>query len=173
MGYDLDDTIVAVASAPGGAERGVVRISGPEALTCVSKCFAADVGAALGDGGVRPRRVVGSLRISLDESGGPMNLPGAALLWPTERSFTRQPAAEFHTIGSPPLLAAAVEELCRCGARPAAPGEFTLRAFLAGRIDLTQAEAVLGVIEARTRGDLDGALDQLAGGLSRCGSNCC
>ncbi len=87
-------------------------------------------------------------------------------LWPGNRSYTREPTAELHTIGSPPLLAAAVDELCRHGARPAAPGEFTLRAFLAGRIDLTQAEAVLGVIDAHGEQQLTAALAQLSGGLA-------
>jgi tRNA modification GTPase len=64
-----------------------------------------------------------------------------------------------------PILQAILRTLCRHGARLAAPGEFTLRAFLAGRIDLTQAEAVLGVIESRDRHELDVAVSQLAGGL--------
>jgi tRNA modification GTPase len=74
--------------------------------------------------------------------------------------------AELHTLGSPPLLDAALRALCAAGARLAEPGEFTLRAFLAGRLDLTQAEAVLGVIDARSRRELDVALSQLAGGLA-------
>jgi tRNA modification GTPase len=97
----------------------------------------------------------------------PLIIAGNLFLWPDERSYTRQPSAEFHTTGSPPLLAAIVDELCRHGARQAAPGEFTLRAFLGGRIDLTQAEAVMGVVGSRSQAELDGALDQLAGGLSR------
>jgi tRNA modification GTPase len=72
----------------------------------------------------------------------------------------------LHTIGSPPLLAALLRGVCGAGARLAEPGEFTLRAFLAGRLDLTQAEAVLGVIDAADRRQLDVALAQLAGGLS-------
>jgi tRNA modification GTPase len=72
----------------------------------------------------------------------------------------------LHTFGSPPLLEAACRTLCEAGARPAEPGEFTLRAFLAGRIDLTQAEAVLGVIDARGQLELRAALAQLAGGLA-------
>ena len=64
------------------------------------------------------------------------------------------------------LLEAVVRAACRGGARPAEPGEFTLRAFLAGRIDLTQAEAVLGVIDAAGAAELDAALKQLAGGLA-------
>jgi len=88
-------------------------------------------------------------------------------LWPTDSSYTRQPSAELHLPGSPPLLEAALEIVCQAGARLARPGEFTLRAFLAGRLDLTQAEAVLGVIDAQGRQQLDSALGQLAGGLAR------
>ena len=87
-------------------------------------------------------------------------------LWPGSRSYTRQPSAELHLIGSPPLLDAALQTLCAQGARLAQPGEFTLRAFLAGRIDLTQAEAVLGVVDAENSRELHVALLQLAGGLS-------
>ena len=88
-------------------------------------------------------------------------------LWPGQRSYTGQPLAEVHTLGSPPLLEAVVRAICAGGARPAESGEFTLRAFLAGRIDLTQAEAVLGVIDATAPAELDAALEQLAGGLAR------
>ena len=93
-------------------------------------------------------------------------LPCDVYLWPGPRSYTRGPLAELHLLGSPPLLWAAMKALCAVGARPAEPGEFTMRAFLAGRIDLTQAEAVLGVIDAQGRQQLDTALAQLAGGLS-------
>ncbi len=93
-------------------------------------------------------------------------LPCQVYLWPGTRSYTRQPTAEIHTLGSPPLLDAALQTLCQAGARSAQPGEFTLRAFLAGRIDLPQAEAVLGVIDASSQRQLQVALTQLAGGLS-------
>jgi tRNA modification GTPase len=92
--------------------------------------------------------------------------PCELYLWPGKRSYTGQPVAEVHTLGSPPLLEAVVQAACRGGARPAEPGEFTLRAFLAGRIDLTQAEAVLGVIDAAGAAELEAALTQLAGGLA-------
>ena len=98
-----------------------------------------------------------------DEQAVPCDL----YLWPTARSYTRQPVAELHTLGSPPLLEALLRRACAAGARLAEPGEFTLRAFLAGRIDLAQAEAVLGVIDATDRRQLDVALAQLAGGLTR------
>jgi tRNA modification GTPase len=93
-------------------------------------------------------------------------VPCDLFLWPTERSYTRQPVAELHTFGSPPLLRALLATLCETGVRLAEPGEFTLRAFLAGRIDLTQAEAVLGVIDAQHPDQLQVALGQLAGGLA-------
>jgi tRNA modification GTPase len=93
-------------------------------------------------------------------------VPVDLYLWRGRRSYTGQPLAELHTIGSPPIVEAILAELYTRGVRPAQPGEFTLRAFLAGRLDLTQAEAVLGVIDARDERELKSALDQLAGGLS-------
>ena len=74
--------------------------------------------------------------------------------------------AEFHLIGSPPILEATLEEICHHGARLARRGEFTMRAFLSGRIDLLQAEAVLGVIEATDHEELQRALTQLGGGVT-------
>jgi tRNA modification GTPase len=94
-------------------------------------------------------------------------LPCELYLWPDGRSYTGQPVAEIHTLGSPPLLEAALRTLCAAGARPAEAGEFTLRAFLAGRLELTQAEAVLGVVDAAGPEELHVALGQLAGGLAR------
>lgn len=159
---DTHDTIAAIASAPGGAYRGIVRVAGEEAVPLVSRIFQpashepplAELRAAT--------RVTG-----LVDLGSPLGcVPADVLVWPGSRSYTRQPSAEIHTIGSPPLLEAVLARLCQAGARIARPGEFTLRAFLAGRIDLTQAEAVLGVIDARDQGELDVALAQLAGGLA-------
>lgn len=156
-----DDTIAAIASAPGGAARGIVRLSGPRAIECLASVFAAD-SPAVDLRQLRTARVVSG---SLSLTGFASKLPCDAYLWPGSRSYTRQPTAEIHTLGSPPLLDAALRELCAAGARLAKPGEFTLRAFLAGRLDLTQAEAVLGVIDAADRRELDAALAQLAGGL--------
>jgi tRNA modification GTPase len=168
MSYDPHDTIVALASASGGAARGIVRLSGPLVAKCVTACFeASDNASEYWRQAPSPRRVTGVLRISAGAESPPLDVPASLFYWPGERSFTRQPSAEIGCIGSPPMLAAIIEELCRHGARPAEPGEFTMRAFLAGRIDLTQAEAVLGVVDARSRKDLDEALARLAGGLSR------
>lgn len=89
-----------------------------------------------------------------------------AYTWSDGRSYTGEPLVELHTIGSPPLLNMLLAKLFSQGVRPAAPGEFTMRAFLAGRLDLMQAEAVLGVIDAAGPAQLATALTQLAGGIS-------
>ena len=94
-------------------------------------------------------------------------LPATIALWPGPRTYTGQDIAEIHTVGALPLLTQVLAGCLKRGARHARPGEFTLRAFLSGRIDLTRAEAVLGVIDARNSAQLDAALRQLAGGLSR------
>lgn len=158
---DPHDTIVAIASPPGGAARGIVRVSGPDAVACVERCFSTEDRQPL-TLVRRPTAVSGMVRIR-DVTA---NLPAVLYLWPSSRSYTRQPTAEVHTLGSPPLLDALLSDLCAHGARLAQPGEFTLRAFLAGRIDLTQAEGVLGVIDARGRKELETALEQLSGGIA-------
>lgn len=170
MSYDTDDTIAAIATAAGGAARGMVRISGPRAVEVVTACFTAADSRPL-NGIRRATAVPGSMRVKRQEAPALdprlLTLEADLFLWPNERSYTRQPLAELHTFGSPPLLEAVLAAVCRAGARLAEPGEFTLRAFLAGRLDLTQAEAVLGVIDARAPDELDAALAQLAGGLAR------
>ncbi|REJ67252.1 MAG: GTP-binding protein [Planctomycetota bacterium] len=156
------ETIVALASAPGGAARAIVRLAGDQVAACLASCFRPAADRTLDDV-TEPEVIPGE--IDLDEVAAP--LPCELYFWPDRRSYTRSPLAEIHTLGSPPLAEALLQTLCRCGARLAEPGEFTLRAFLAGRLDLTQAEAVLGVIDARADTQLEAALAQLAGGLSR------
>ena len=157
----LHETIAATASAPGPALRAVIRISGPETKQILARSFDPDSHSNW-DTGRTATRHPGRLRLS----GLNTNLPVHVLHWPNARSYTGQPAAEIHMIGSPPLVEAALEQLFAHGARPARAGEFTLRAFLAGRIDLLQAEAVLGVIDAPDDVQLRSALAQLAGGVS-------
>lgn len=160
MSLAIDDTIVALASAPGGSYEGIIRLSGPAVVAVLEKVWNA--------GGLRSKTPVvltGNLRLA-SEYRAEVLLPALLYLWPTSRSYTRQPLAEIYLPGSPPLLDLVVRTLCQHGARLARPGEFTLRAFLAGRLDLTQAEAVLGVIEANNAAELQTALTQLAGGLS-------
>ena len=161
MPYQLADTIVAIASPAGGAARGVVRVSGQQAIAAVATL--AD--AQLADQLAACRRAAvlsGALKLPMLHA----SLPVDAYVWPTARSYTREPLVELHTIGSPPLLAAVIDALVAAGARLAEPGEFTLRAFLAGRLDLTQAEAVAAVIDAPNADTLRAALVQLAGGMA-------
>lgn len=158
MPHDPNDTIVAVSSAPGPGARAIVRLSGPAALTIVSRVFSPTESVPSGRGWCT----------------GSMRLPGIAAPLPAElysspgpRSATGQDIIELHARSCPPLIELLVAALLDAGARGATPGEFTLRAFLAGKIDLPQAEAVLGIIEARNSDDLSAALAQYAGGASR------
>ncbi len=169
MTYQTDDTIVAVASPPGGAARGMVRLSGPGVPACVERLF--EPGDSASHGAVEKLLATATGPIVLDGAFRleefNQTLPGEFYYWPNGHSYTGEPVAEWHTFGSPPLLDAVVRACCREeNVRLAEAGEFTLRAFLSGRIDLTQAEAVLGVIDANDSSSLDVALHQLAGGLA-------
>jgi tRNA modification GTPase len=160
--YYPDDTIAAIASAPSGAARGIVRLSGPRAADILASCFrpnSPDEPLPTRASAVRGKIVIGGEQRR--------DLPVDLYYWPTARSYTREIAAELHTFGSPPLVAAVLATMCAAGARLAEPGEFTLRAFLAGRIDLTQAEAVMAVVDAHGQRQFQHALEQLAGGLAR------
>jgi tRNA modification GTPase len=86
---------------------------------------------------------------------------------PAPRSYTGEDVAEVHFSGSPPLARAVLDALLDAGARAAEPGEFTRRAFRAGRIDLAQAEAVLAIIQAGAESDLAAAAALLQGDFSR------
>ena len=154
-----DDTIVALSSAPGPGARAIVRLSGPAAEAVVASVFT----PADPSPGSRKRLQPGGLRLP----GVAARLPADLYFWPAPRTYTGQDLAELHTISSPPLVDALIAALMNAGARAARPGEFTLRAFLAGKRDLTRAEAVLAVIEAGSPDELRQALAQLAGGVTR------
>lgn len=160
MSFPIDDVITAVASASGPAPRGIVRVSGPQTLKVLADCFPAIRDELINT--CKAQVIPATLELASDLP----PLPCQVYFWPDQRSYTQQPSAELHLAGSPPLLEATVEKLCQHGARLAEPGEFTMRSFLAGRLDLTQAEAVLGVIDAANQRELDVALSQLAGGLA-------
>ncbi|GIW94929.1 MAG: tRNA modification GTPase MnmE [Pirellulaceae bacterium] len=161
---DLNDTIVAVASHLAGAARGVIRISGPDMADCLERLVHPP--ELVRRSGRLPGACQGWVRVAFDDHPRTYFVPARILLWPTGRSYTRQPSAELHLPGSLPVLHAVLGLACQSGARLAYPGEFTLRAFLAGRLDLAQAEAVLGVIQAQDERQLSVALRQLAGGVS-------
>jgi tRNA modification GTPase len=173
MRPDPADTIVAVASPPGPAERAIVRVSGPRTPDIVARLFAADSqpnsppapAATAGPAWAASRtarRWPGVLQLP-DFS---VPIPADLLYWPGNRSYTGQLLAELHLIGCQPILESLLEQLCAAGARLAQRGEFTMRAFLAGRMDLLQAEAVHEVIQATDHEELQRALSQLGGGLT-------
>src|SRR5437016_2826037 len=155
----LEDTIVALSSAAGRGGRTIVRLSGTASLPCALTVFSSPEPVLLD----KRRFYVGEICLP----GIHAPLPADLHFWPAPRTYTGQELVELHVLSSPPLVGLLITRLLGAGARPAQPGEFTLRAFLAGKLDLTRAEAVLGVIEASDRNELRQALAQLAGGLSR------
>jgi tRNA modification GTPase len=159
--FQLDDTIGALASAPGAAGRGIVRLSGWDAVKSVNGIFTPADRARWNSARFAAAHV-GTLQVTKLRQ----LLPVLVYSWPSRRSYTGQPIVEIHAPGSPPVLEAILADLFATGVRPATAGEFTLRAFLNGRIDLVQAEAVLGVIDALDSQRLVAALRQLAGGIS-------
>ncbi|TWU13798.1 tRNA modification GTPase MnmE [Symmachiella macrocystis] len=161
MPFDLHDTIAALSSPPGPAQRGIVRISGSAIRDALNGLFRPD-DPPLWETARLPQRHPGSFWLADIQRWMSVDI----FLWPTQRSYTGQPMAEVHTCGSPPLLEAILAAIYAADVRPARGGEFTLRSFLAGKVDLLQAEAVLGVIDADDQVQLNAALQQLAGGIS-------
>ena len=160
--FNTDDTICAIASAAGQAQRGIVRISGPASVHCLESILVNSSELSTVDQPTVLRREIQIADFSVCDV--------QLYYWPDHRSYTREPSVEIHMPGAAPLLQATLNQLCQESTdlvRIAEPGEFTMRAFLAGRLDLTQAEAVLGVIDAVDQQELSVALSQLAGGLNR------
>jgi tRNA modification GTPase len=154
-----EDTIVAIATASGGGI-GIIRLSGPDALTITQRHF---------DGlpsDPTPRYAYyGWWR---EQGGAPLD-EGLALLMPGPASYTGEDVAEVQLHGGALNLRRALDVCVKAGARPAEPGEFSRRAFLNGRIDLTRAEAIADLIAARTDAALETARSHLSGALaSRC-----
>jgi tRNA modification GTPase len=155
---DPQDTIVALASAPGSGARAVIRLSGPDAVRAANRVLTSTEP-------ILPharRRYPATAALP-----GMAALPADVCVWAAPRSYTGQLMVEIHTLSCPPLVELLITQLLGAGVRAAQPGEFTLRAFLAGKLDLTRAEAVAGVIEAGSRAELRQALAQLAGGVTR------
>lgn len=162
----LSDTIAAVATAPGSAGVGIVRVSGPQALAIADAMFR----------GRRPSRTPGGRFLfgRLHAADGELLDEGLCLVFRAPHSYTGDDVVEFQTHGSPAVLGRVLSRSLDLGARLARPGEFTLRAYLAGRLDLTQAEAVLGLVEASTEAarrqsalGLSGALGERVAGVAR------
>jgi len=153
-----DDTIVAVSTPRGRGGIGVVRLSGKDARRIANQIL------RLGDEGLKPRRA--SLAELIDDQGHKVD-ETLATLFPKPHSYTAEDVVEISCHGSPPVLGLAVERALASGARLAEPGEFTLRAFKNGRLDLAQAEAVRDLIDATTVYQARVATQQLDGALSR------
>ena len=157
------DVIAAVAAGGGGPSAiGVVRVSGPGCFSVCGRVFRAGNGKAFEE--LEPRKMV--LGEMLDREGRVLDR-GLAVRFPGPRSYTGEDSAEFHCHGSPVVLRELLAALFAAGAKQAGPGEFTKRAFLNGRLDLTQAEAVIDLIDAETAAAARNAAAQLDGGLRR------
>ena len=149
-----DDTIAAVATAPGAGGIGVVRVSGPGA---------APIAHTLLGRAPRPRH---AHYARFTEADGALLDRGLLLWFPAPRSYTGEDVLELHAHGGPVLLDLLLRRVYALGARPARPGEFTQRAFLNGKLDLAQAEAVADVIAAGSEAALRAAQRALSGAFS-------
>lgn len=155
------DTIAAIATALGEASVGVVRVSGPDARAVAERVFHRPSGQGTRVG--TQRRVQYGMVVH-PETG--VRIDEAMLLWmPGPRSYTAEDVAEFQVHGGIRVVQAVLEAVLDAGARLAEPGEFTKRAFLNGRLDLSQAEAVIDLIRAKTDLAAQSALHQVRGGL--------
>ncbi len=138
-------------------------MSGKTAVAIADRLFTASSGADLRE---IPDRAL-TLGALHESPGGPRVDQCLVAVWRAPHSYTGEDVTEFHLHGGPRIVTQALDALVREGARPAAPGEFTRRAFLNGRMDLAQAEAVADLIAAETDRAARCALAQLAGGLSQ------
>jgi tRNA modification GTPase len=153
--FSTDDTIVAIATPPGRGGLGVVRVSGPQVRAIAS--------SLLERGAVEPRRATFT-RVR-DAEGSAVDHV-VATLFAAPASYTGEDVLEISAHGSPFLLTTIVRAAIAAGARHAEPGEFTLRAFLHGRLTLAQAEAVADLVNASTTAQARAAFDQLDGTLT-------
>lgn len=150
-----DDTIAAIASAPGAAGVGVVRISGPQVPS---------IALALLGRSPAPRHAHFA---AFRATNGELIDRGLLLYFLAPASYTGEHVLELQGHGSPVLLDALLRRVCELGARLARPGEFTERAFLNGKLDLAQAEAVADLIAARSQAGARAALRSMEGIFSR------
>ncbi len=155
MKYNTADTIVALATPMGAGALAVVRVSGPRALPIVNECLKKPIPAQTHQAHFRHfYRADDTL---LDQV--------VVLFFKAPASYTGEDVVEISSHNNPLIVRGIIERLTRAGARLAEPGEFTYRAYLNGKMDLTQAEAVAEVIAARTHQSLTHSLRHLTGAL--------
>lgn len=151
--YRLEDTVFAVAT-PFGAGRCILRLTGPRAFEIVNLLLAEPIGE-------QQRLCRGTIRIPPD-----MKVEASLYRFNLGQSYTGQELLEIHLLSNTPLTEALIAALRQAGAREAGPGEFTARAYLNGKIDLAQAEAVNEIIAATNTSQLNAAEKLLAGKLT-------
>lgn len=152
------DTIAAIATGLGEAGVGIIRVSGPDAVAVAAAVFQPRRGRSLAERRTHSA-VYGWIR---SREGEPVD-EGLALIMRGPESYTGEDVVELHGHGGQVVLRRVLEAVMAAGARLAEPGEFTRRAFLNGRMDLSQAEAVVDVIRAKTDRALKAAVGQLRG----------
>ncbi|MBU0678690.1 MAG: tRNA uridine-5-carboxymethylaminomethyl(34) synthesis GTPase MnmE [Verrucomicrobia bacterium] len=156
----IEDTIAAIVTAPGEAGVAIVRVSGPKAFEIADAIFEGK--------GRRPSEAGTGTFLHGTVQGIVGDIDEILLmLMRAPHSYTREDVVEFQGHGGPVSARRILRRVIEEGARLAEPGEFTRRAFLNGRLDLAQAEAVLDLIKARSERAASAAVDQLEGGLSR------
>lgn len=156
----MSDTIAAIATGSTVSAIGIVRVSGENAIEYASRLFLPNSGRSLADCEER-KLVYGKLT---DGRGDVLDLC-LCVISRAPYSYTGENTAEFQCHGSPVVLRAALDALFALGARQALPGEFTKRAFLNGKMELTAAEAVADIIDAETAESVKNAAGQLSGAI--------
>ena len=157
----MNDTICALATAPGGA-LGIIRISGPQALEILSRVFTKDLSAA------EPNTIHYGHIVEYDTASQHQNIIDEVLvsIFRAPHSYTGEDSAEISCHGSRYILNKVIELLIQNGCRMANPGEYTQRAFLNGKMDLSQAEAVADLIASGNKATHQIAMSQLRGHFS-------
>ena len=159
MIINSEDTIAALATAPGLGAISVIRISGPDSISAADKIFKGSVV-------LRDSKANTIHYGNVIDSSGEVIDDVLASVFRAPNSYTGEDSIEISTHGNQLIVKKILEELLKIGVRLAEPGEFTKRAFLNGKIDLAQAEAVVDIINSRTEASLRGARNQLDGLLS-------
>ncbi|HPO14592.1 MAG TPA: tRNA uridine-5-carboxymethylaminomethyl(34) synthesis GTPase MnmE [Candidatus Hydrogenedentes bacterium] len=157
----IEDTIAAISTPPGEGGVGIVRLSGPQAIAIAEQIFVSSSGRDIRTS--RQRVFYGHIQ----DSSGEVLDEVLVHIMRAPHSYTREDVVEINCHGGMLPLSEVLDEVVRRGARLANPGEFTLRAFLNGRIDLVQAEAVIDQIRARTHAGLQAANAAASGTLSK------
>lgn len=158
----MADTIAAIATGTQVSAIGIIRLSGDETFRVIDRLFFPYSGKKMSESADR-RLIFGELR----DCGGELLDVCLCTISRAPHSYTGENTAELQCHGSPTVLRAALDELFALGARQAAPGEFTKRAFLNGRMELCAAEAVADIIDAETVECAKNAAGQLSGAISR------